>query len=189
MTRDDGPLRTALHTSGLHPYRRRHHPAPEKAATPRTDGPPRTALHANGLRPYRRRHHPDPEEAATTRANGPMRAALHASGLRPYWRRHYPDLREAPAMAAAEAHLLGTLRTLPLTQRAGYAAVLRALPLAYWLTTGGRSLRRPADGAGDGRPGLGTLAALPGFREVVRSSTALALLGALDGRSGQEVAR
>ncbi|MGA5362577.1 hypothetical protein [Streptomyces purpurascens] len=128
-----------------------------------------------------------------TRGSGPMHAALRASGLRSYWRRQYPVLREAPAMAAAEAHLLNTLRTLPLAQRAGYAAVLRTLPLAYRLTTGGRSLHRAADGdangAGGGRPGLGALAVLPGFREVVRSSTALALLGALDGRTGREGAR
>ncbi|MFE0105814.1 hypothetical protein [Streptomyces sp. NPDC059009] len=132
-----------------------------------------------------------------TRGSGPMHAALRASGLRSYWRRRYPVLREAPAMAAAEAHLLNTLRTLPLTQRAVYAIVLRTLPLAYWLATGGRSLRRttdddangPGDGAGDGRPGLETLIPLPGFREVVRSSTALALLGALDGRAERETAR
>lgn len=128
-----------------------------------------------------------------TRGDGLMQAALRASGLRSYWRRQYPVLREAPAMAAAEAHLLNTLRTLPLTQRAGYATVLRTLPLAYWLTSGGRSLHRAADGdanrAGGERLGLETLAALPGFREVVRSSTALALLGALDGRTGREAAR
>lgn len=126
-----------------------------------------------------------------THGNGLMRAALRASGLRSHWRRQYPVLREAPAMAAAEAHLLNTLRTLPLTQRAGYATLLRTLPLAYWLTTGGRSLRRAdgdANGAGCGRPGLEALAALPGFREVVRSSTALALLGAFDGRTGREAA-
>ncbi|MFI5571316.1 hypothetical protein ACIA6T_29060 [Streptomyces sp. NPDC051740] len=126
------------------------------------------------------------------RGSGPMLAALRASGLRSYWRRQYPVLREAPAMAAAEAHLLNTLRTLPLTQRAGYAAVLRMLPLAYRLTTGGRSLHHAAgsdaNGAGGGR-GLGALTVLPGFREVVRSSTALALLGALDGRTGREAAR
>ncbi|WP_406429888.1 hypothetical protein [Streptomyces sp. NBC_01589] len=126
-----------------------------------------------------------------TRGGGPMQAALRASGLRSYWRRHYPVLREGPAMAAAEAHLLNTLRTLPLTQRAGYAALLRTLPLAYWLTSGGRSLHRgsgDASGAG-GQPGLGAPATLPGFREVIRSSTALALLGALDGCTGKEGAR
>lgn len=125
------------------------------------------------------------------RDSGLMRAALRASGLRSYWRRQYPVLREAAAMAAAEAHLLNTLRTLPLTQRAGYATVLRTLPLAYWLTTGGRSLRRPAGDDPDtgGRLGMGALATLPGFREVVRSSTALALLGALDGRAGKGAAR
>ncbi|MCC8476651.1 MULTISPECIES: hypothetical protein [unclassified Streptomyces] len=120
-----------------------------------------------------------------TRDGGPMRAALRASGLRSYWRHHYPALGGGPAMAAAEAHLLNTLRTLPLTQRAGYAVLLRALPVAYWLTSGGRSLRH---GAGE-RPGLGAAARLPGFREVVRSSTALALLGALDGPAGKEEAR
>jgi len=128
-----------------------------------------------------------------TSGGGPMHAALRASGLRSYWRRQYPALREAPAMAAAEAHLLNTLRTLPLTQRAGYAAVLRTMPLAYWLMTRRRSLRRAGDSDASrtehGRPGLETLAALPGFREVVRSSTALALLGALDGRTGSEAAR
>ncbi|MFE1834050.1 hypothetical protein [Streptomyces sviceus] len=128
-----------------------------------------------------------------TRGSGLMRAALRASGLRSYWRRHHPALREASALAAAEAHLLNTLRTLPLTQRAGYAAVLRMLPLAYRLRTGGRSLHRAvageANGTRGGRPGLEALAALPGFREVVRSSTALALLGALDSRTGRETAR
>jgi hypothetical protein len=126
-------------------------------------------------------------EAGPARGTGLMRAALRASGLRSYWRRQYPFLHEAPAMAAAEAHLLNTLRTLPLSQRAGYATVLRTLPLAYWLTTGGRSLHRAADR--DGRLGLGAVAALPGFREVVRSSTALVLLGALDGRTGKETSR
>lgn len=124
-----------------------------------------------------------------------MRAALRASGLRAHWQRHYPALREGPAIAAAEAHLLNTLRTLPLTQRAGYAALLRALPLASRLTSGGRSPRRGSGvvggggGGGGGQPGLGRTATLPGFREVVRSSTALALLGALDGRTGKEGAR
>lgn len=111
----------------------------------------------------------------------PLRAALHASGLRSYWLRQYPCLREPAARAAAETHLLQTLRTLPLTHRVGYAAVLRALPLAYRLATGGRSLR--AATAEEDRRGMRALAALPGFSEVVRSSTALALLGAFDGRT------
>ncbi|MDT9698529.1 hypothetical protein [Streptomyces sp. P17] len=120
-----------------------------------------------------------------------MQAALRASGLRSHWQRHYPVLRTSSAMAAAEAHLLHTLRALPLTQRAGYAALLRTLPLACRLTSGGRSLHRgsgDASGAG-GQRGLGAAATLPGFREVIRSSTALALLGALDGRTGKEGAR
>jgi hypothetical protein len=111
-----------------------------------------------------------------------LRACLRSSGLRSYWLRQYPCLRDPAARAGAEAHLLGTLRMLPVTQRAGYAAVLRALPLAYRLATGGRSLRT-ATGE-EGRRGMRALATLPGFAEVVRASTALALLGALDDRAG-----
>ncbi|MFF7260983.1 hypothetical protein ACFZCL_11965 [Streptomyces sp. NPDC008159] len=112
-----------------------------------------------------------------------LRSALRSSGLRSYWWRQYPCLREPAARAAAEAHVLGTLRALPPSQRAGYAAALRLLPLAYRLASGGRSLRG-ATGE-EGRRGMRALSALPGFSEVVRSSTALALLGALDGRTGQ----
>lgn len=116
-----------------------------------------------------------------------LRAALRSSGLRSYWQRQYPCLREPAARAAAEAHVLHTLRTLPLTHRAAYTAALRMLPLAYRLASGGRSLRG-ATGE-EGRRGMRALAALPGFSEVVRSSTALALLGALDGRTGEGVRR
>ncbi|MFJ1598547.1 hypothetical protein [Streptomyces sp. NPDC088261] len=113
--------------------------------------------------------------------NTPMRGALRASGLRTYWLRNYPCLAEPGARAAAENHVLGTLRTLPLPYRAGYAVALRALPVAYRLRTG-RSLRRASPD--QARRGMAALTALPGFTEVVRSSTALALLGALDRRTG-----
>ncbi|MFE3882257.1 hypothetical protein ACFXPQ_04935 [Streptomyces lydicus] len=112
-----------------------------------------------------------------------MRAALHASGLRAYWLRQYPWLREPGSLAAAEAHVLGTLATLPKPYRAGYAAALRLLPLAFRVAAG-RSLRRAS--AEEGRRGMRSLAALPGFAEIVRASTALALLGALDGRTDKE---
>ncbi|MFF7974936.1 hypothetical protein [Streptomyces sp. NPDC007905] len=116
-----------------------------------------------------------------------LRAALRSSGLRSYWARQYPCLRAPAARAAAETHVVETLRTLPLSQRVGYMTVLRALPLAYRLANGGRSLRRATDE--EGRHGMRVLAALPGFSEVVRSSTALALLGALDGRTGEGTPR
>ncbi|WP_432102041.1 hypothetical protein [Streptomyces sp. bgisy091] len=126
-----------------------------------------------------------------TRAHRPLRAALRASGLRAHWRRAYPALRDPSAMTAAEAHVLATLATLPLTQRAGYAAVLRALPLARRVTSAGRSPGRRGDArdrAVDSGEGMDAVASLPGFREVLRSSTALALLGALDGPAGREAA-
>ncbi|MCZ1005463.1 FAD-binding protein [Streptomyces lydicus] len=87
-----------------------------------------------------------------------MRAALHASGLRAYWLRQYPWLREPGSLAAAEAHVLGTLATLPKPYRAGYAAALRLLPLAFRVAAG-RSLRRAS--AEEGRRGMRSLAALP----------------------------
>ncbi|MYV53468.1 hypothetical protein [Streptomyces sp. SID3212] len=116
----------------------------------------------------------------TPMSGTPMRGALRASGLRTYWVRNYPCLREPGARAAAEDHVLGTLRTLPLPYRAGYAVALRALPVAYRLRTG-RSLRRASPD--QACRGMAALTALPGFTEVVRSSTALALLGALDRRT------
>ncbi|PNE40228.1 MULTISPECIES: hypothetical protein [Streptomyces] len=112
-----------------------------------------------------------------------MRAALHASGLRAYWQRQYPWLREPGALAAAEAHVLGTLATLPAPYRVGYATALRLLPLAFRVAAR-RSLR--AASAEEGRRGMRSVAALPGFAEIVRASTALALLGALDGRADEE---
>ncbi|WP_424888478.1 hypothetical protein [Streptomyces sp. XH2] len=111
-----------------------------------------------------------------------MRGALRASGLRSYWLRQYGCLRTLQARTAAEAHVTGTLNTLPLPYRAAYALTLRLLPAAFLLVSG-RGLRKAS--AAEGRRGMRRLAALPGFGDVVRASTALALLGALDGRPGQ----
>ncbi|MGK5548889.1 hypothetical protein ACSNOH_29785 [Streptomyces sp. URMC 127] len=114
-----------------------------------------------------------------------MRAALRASGLRSYWLRQYACLHTAQARTAAEAHVTGTLNTLPLPYRAAYALTLRLLPAAFLLVSG-RGLRKAT--AAEGRRGMQRLAALPGFGDVVRASTALALLGALDGVPGRQPA-
>ncbi|KPI12103.1 hypothetical protein OK074_2724 [Actinobacteria bacterium OK074] len=103
-------------------------------------------------------------------------AALRASGLPRYWAGNYPSLRTPEAAAAAEEHVVGTLATLPLPYRLAYTCALRTLPAAYRIVAGHR-MARAADGAGMAR-----LAALPGFAEVLRATTALALYGALDGR-------
>ncbi|QLE70633.1 hypothetical protein FGW37_02540 [Streptomyces rectiverticillatus] len=112
-----------------------------------------------------------------------MRGALRASGLRSYWLRQYACLGDPRARTAAETHVTETLSTLPLPYRAGYALALRLLPAAFFLATG-RGLRSAS--AAEGRRGMQRLAALPGFADVVRSGTALALLGALDGRPAQQ---
>ncbi|MFF7725293.1 hypothetical protein [Streptomyces sp. NPDC008001] len=109
-----------------------------------------------------------------------MHGALRASGLRSYWLRQYACLRTPQARTAAEAHVTGTLNTLPQPYRSGYALTLRLLPAAFFLVSG-RGIRKAS--AAEGRRGMQRLAALPvpGFADVVRASTALALLGALDG--------
>ncbi|MFF7019467.1 hypothetical protein ACFY97_00395 [Streptomyces klenkii] len=112
-----------------------------------------------------------------------MRGALRASGLRSYWLRQHGCLHTLQARTAAEAHVTGTLTTLPLPYRAAYALTLCLLPAAFLLASG-HGLRNAS--AAQGRRGMQRLAALPGFGDVVRASTALALLGALDGTPGQQ---
>ncbi|MFJ5226635.1 hypothetical protein [Streptomyces sp. NPDC088400] len=104
--------------------------------------------------------------------------ALRASGLPAYWARQYSCLRDPEAAAAAETHVNSTLKTLPLPYRLGFTVVLRLLPTVFRLVTGARLDRASAR---TGRKGMARLGTLPGFSEVVRASTTLALYGALDG--------
>jgi hypothetical protein len=106
-------------------------------------------------------------------------AAFRASGLPVYWARQYVCLRTPEAAAAAEAHVVGTLATLPLPSRLACAVALRALPAAFWLATG-RPLHRAS--AESGAAGMARLTAIPGVAGAVRAGTALALYGALDGQ-------
>ncbi|MFI0776333.1 hypothetical protein [Streptomyces sp. NPDC021212] len=115
----------------------------------------------------------DDTSATARRAAG----ALRASGLPAQWARHYRCLSGAQAGAEAEEHVARTLATLPAHYRLAFLCALRALPVATLLTRGRRA-------AGSG--GVDRLATLPGFREVVRATTTLALYGALDGRTRQE---
>jgi hypothetical protein len=116
----------------------------------------------------------------------PSSAAFRASGLPVYWARQYACLRPPEAAAAAEAHVVGTLATLPLPARLACAVALRALPAAFWLATG-RPLRRAS--AESGAVGMARLSAIPGVGSAVRAGTALALYGALDGQpvAGRDV--
>ncbi|MFJ1747112.1 hypothetical protein ACIOJD_12840 [Streptomyces sp. NPDC088116] len=120
-----------------------------------------------------------PTRSTATAPTMPTRGgALRASGLPAYWARQYSCLRDPDAAAAAETHVNSIVKTLPLPYRLGFTVVLRLLPTAFRLVTGARLERAPAR---TGRKGMARLGALPGFAEVVRASTTLALYGALDG--------
>ncbi|MFJ9690575.1 hypothetical protein [Kitasatospora sp. NPDC101183] len=104
---------------------------------------------------------------------------VRSAGLPPLWAGRCAALSEPARQAAAVRHTAATLAALPGPYRLAFALLMRALPVAAFLTD-------PLRGrAGRARPQrvADRLSAVPGFAEVLRVSLALALHGALDGPS------
>ncbi|MDA2807116.1 hypothetical protein [Nocardiopsis suaedae] len=109
-----------------------------------------------------------------------MRAArtLAASGLPACWGRVYAAMRDRPALRRAVVHTGGSLDRMPRAYRWGTAAALAAFPAAFFAATGRGPRRATPEQT---RSGLRRLRSVPGYGQVLRATTALALYGALDG--------
>ncbi|OXY93682.1 hypothetical protein [Streptomyces diastatochromogenes] len=104
--------------------------------------------------------------------------ALHDSGLPACWAHLYEALRPAPALHRAVRHTTESLNRMPAGYRWGTAAALRLFPSAFYAVT----RRSPhTASAEDARRALARLRTWPGYGELLRATTALALYGALDG--------
>lgn len=104
--------------------------------------------------------------------------ALYDSGLPECWARLYEALRPADALHRAVLHTVASLNRMPAGYRWGTAAALRLFPAAFRVVTG----RHPsAASTEDARAALARLRTWPGYGELLRATTALALYGALDG--------
>jgi hypothetical protein len=102
---------------------------------------------------------------------------LHASGLPVCWAAAYEALCPAPALHKAVLHTAESLNRMPAGYRWGVAAALRLFPATFYAVT----RRRPRDASREEiLMGLARLRGLPGYAEVLRATTALALYGALD---------
>jgi len=93
-----------------------------------------------------------------------LTSTVRSSPLPAYWARHYRSLRDPVRSQAAVVHVGATLGTLPWVYRAAFRTALVTLTVA-----------------GAGPRSLTWLSRLPGFKQFVRVTTALALYGALDG--------
>ncbi|MET9437107.1 hypothetical protein [Streptomyces sp. NPDC006551] len=103
---------------------------------------------------------------------------LYDSGLPHCWAGAYAALSPAPALGRAVHHTAESLNRMPAAYRWGTAAALRLFPVAFRAVT----RRHPAVATPEEiHRGLARLRALPGFAELLRLTTALALYGALDG--------
>ncbi|WP_030246957.1 hypothetical protein [Streptomyces sp. NRRL S-350] len=107
---------------------------------------------------------------------------LYASGLPACWQAGYQALRGTPALHAAVRHTTESLNRMPAGYRLGTAAALRTFPIAFRAVTG-----RPPRAASpeEAVAGLGRLRGLPGYGQLLRATTALALYGALDSAPGR----
>ncbi|MEU7297837.1 hypothetical protein AB0A76_32345 [Streptomyces exfoliatus] len=104
--------------------------------------------------------------------------ALRASSLPVCWSSEFDALSSPRARALACEHTVASVDRMPAAYRYGIAVALRLFPFAFRLSTGHRPDRAtPAQI----RHGMARLRVLPGYGEVLRATTALALYGALDG--------
>ncbi|WP_406331884.1 hypothetical protein [Streptomyces sp. NBC_00203] len=104
---------------------------------------------------------------------------LYASGLPNCWAGGYEALRQSHDLDRAVRHTTASLNAMPAGYRWGTATALRLFPAAFYAATHRRVQLATAEEA---REGLARLRTLPGFSELLRATTALALYGALDGR-------
>ncbi|OKK02425.1 hypothetical protein AMK26_22485 [Streptomyces sp. CB03234] len=109
---------------------------------------------------------------------------LYASGLPACWAAAYDALRPADALTRAVRHTAGSLDRMPTGYRWATVAALRLFPAAFYALT--RRWPRSASPE-EIRRALARLRALPGFGELLRATTALALYGALDGVTSRAV--
>ncbi|QTI90547.1 hypothetical protein [Streptomyces sp. AgN23] len=107
-----------------------------------------------------------------------LERALYDSGLPTCWAGSYAALRDSRALERAVRHTAASLALMPAAYRWGTVAALRLFPVAFravtWTSPHSASPERL-------RHGLGQLRARPGYADVLRATTALALYGALDG--------
>ncbi|MFI5572441.1 hypothetical protein ACIA6T_34945 [Streptomyces sp. NPDC051740] len=103
---------------------------------------------------------------------------LYASGLPACWAAVYEALRPASALQRAVHHTTESLNRMPAGYRWGTSAALRLFPSVFRAVTRARPHTAPPELI---RAGLARLRGLPGYAEVLRATTALALYGALDG--------
>ncbi|MFE9421324.1 hypothetical protein ACFYNO_00015 [Kitasatospora sp. NPDC006697] len=107
-----------------------------------------------------------------------LHRALLASGLPGVWPCEYEALRTRDAQQRGVRHAARSLARMPAGYRWGVTAALRLLPTAFWALT--RHQLAGTNGPAL-RQGLARLRRTPGYAEVLRAVTALALFGALDG--------
>lgn len=104
--------------------------------------------------------------------------ALRASGLPHCWATEFEALRPTDALARAVHHTSESLARMPAGYRWGVAVALRLFPAAFYAV----ARRRPQDAPPAAvRRAMARLRRAPGFADVLRATTALALYGALDG--------
>ncbi|MFD3652176.1 hypothetical protein [Streptomyces sp. NPDC058620] len=104
--------------------------------------------------------------------------ALGASSLPVCWSSEFEALRSSQARALAVEHTVASVDRMPAAYRYGIAAALRLFPVAFRVATGHRPETATPQQI---RHGMARLRGLPGYSEVLRATTALALYGALDG--------
>ncbi|MET8544264.1 hypothetical protein ABZW03_27025 [Kitasatospora sp. NPDC004799] len=113
-------------------------------------------------------------------------SALRASGLPRCWAAEFAPLRSRPALREAVRHTAESLDRAPAVQRWGVSAALRLFPVAFLAVAG----RFPGNASPSRlRAGLARLRGVPGYADVLRATTALALYGALDGPAAREALR
>ncbi|MFJ4641704.1 hypothetical protein ACIP69_39915 [Streptomyces hygroscopicus] len=103
---------------------------------------------------------------------------LHSSGLPVCWAAAYAALSSAPALREAVRHTTVSLDRTPAGYRWAMAAALRSFPVAFHAVTRRRIRHATPE---EIRAGLARMRGLPGYADVLRATTALALYGALDG--------
>ncbi|GAB7184786.1 hypothetical protein ATKI12_4617 [Kitasatospora sp. Ki12] len=113
-------------------------------------------------------------------------SALRASGLPRCWAVEFAPLRSPAALREAVRHTAESLDRAPALQRWGLSVALRLFPAAF-LAVSGRFPRSASPA--QLRAGLARLRGVPGYAEVLRATTALALYGALDGPASREALR
>jgi hypothetical protein len=110
--------------------------------------------------------------------------ALHDSGLPTCWAGAYAALRDSRALDRAVHHTAASLDRMPAAYRWSTATALRLFPAAFRAVT---QVSPHAATPEQSRRGLARLRGWPGYGELLRATTALALYGALDGTAPRTV--